>query len=66
MNSEIESELNQILMAAIQDDMARKPAEPPPSTTSTQDVEILRCSGKWRFIFLRLFNRMSTEFLDFK
>ena len=46
MNSEIESELNQILMAAIQDDMARKPPEPPPPTT-TQDVEVLRCSGKW-------------------
>ena len=65
MNSEIESELNQILMAAIQDDMARKPAEPPPSTT-TQDVEILRCSGKWRFIFLDYLAKLIPSFSEFK
>ena len=66
MNSEIESELNQILMAAIQDDMARKPAEPPPSTTTTSDVEILRCSGKWRFIFLDYLAKLIPSFSEFK
>ena len=43
MNSEVESELNQILMAAIQSDIAQKAVEPAAPPTEKVD-EIPRCS----------------------